>query len=614
MSASAGNSFLFLGVIFRMVNKKYEFLELFRLLKASFGQYKSQIAIMAVLTFFSGILEGFGINAIIPLLSFADKNNVPADDVISRAIESFFIYSNINFTIQYLLIFILLLFFIKAILLFISQYITNVIIGDYQKKTRLELLKLTFAGDWSYLSKQKVGHLDQILVANVKDSSALLAHISSSFLIAVNIAIYSLLVVNVSFWVAVLAIVFGGAILFLFKPLFNKTRSLSHQMVQRSKDLAHYVNENIIGMKSIKSMFAGERALRKGESYFDDIKNLQIKIGELGSFNTAMLQPVGILFIIGVFAFFYKSGAFNLGSFAVAVYAINRVFAGIQAAQSEVYVWNSLIPSLASVLAYREEAAGNKETDSGRKNFSFRQSLEFKDVGFDYGGQKEILSHNNFYIKKGELLGLVGSSGAGKTTIVDLLLRLFKPKSGVILLDGEDASDISLREWRTNIGYVSQDVFLTNDTILNNIKFYDPAINKEDIIEAAKMANIYEFIKNLPQQFETVVGERGTRLSGGEKQRIALARVLARKPEILVLDEATSALDNESEALIQKAIADLRGKITVFAIAHRLSTVREFDRILVLDRSRIVESGAPQELLQQPQSYFYQMYNLNKNP
>ena len=186
-------------------------------------------------------------------------------------------------------------------------------------------------------------------------------------------------------------------------------------------------------------------------------------------------------------------------------------------------------------------------------------------------------------------------------------MRLFKPEAGSILLDGVPSTDITLEEWRKNIGYVSQDVFLLNATLEDNIRFYNHTLTAEDIEGAAKQANIYDFIMSLSEGFKTMTGDRGVMLSGGQRQRIALARALAGKPELLILDEATSALDHESEKLIHESIRALHGKVTVLIIAHRASTVAEADSILVLSHGRIVEHGTPRELLQDDTSYFYKM-------
>ena len=176
-----------------------------------------------------------------------------------------------------------------------------------------------------------------------------------------------------------------------------------------------------------------------------------------------------------------------------------------------------------------------------------------------------------------------------------------------------DISEINTTSWRKNIGYVSQDIFLLSDTIENNIRFYDPSISDQDIADAAKMANIYDVIQDQPDTFRTVVGERGVKFSVGQRQRIVLARVLARKPKILILDEATSALDNESEALIQRALENLKQKMTIIIIAHRLTTVMGCDKLVAIENGRIIERGTPDELLKNTDSYFYRTYNVGEN-
>ncbi len=581
----------------------------FGLFKRTFSQYKWQIASMAILSFLSGILEGVGINTIIPLFSFVDSSQAKATDIVSTTVEKSFLYFNLSYTMKSLLIFIVLLFIVKAVSLFITQYTAVKITADYEKKTRSELLELTLRTNWPYLCKQKVGYLDQILTTDVDRGSSLLFQIGCIILITANLIVYGLIAINISFTIAVFALVLGAAIFLIFKPLFYKTRIFSEELTQKYKQLAHYVNENIIGMKTIKSMFVEKQVFEKGLEYFDHMKNLRVKVVSLQNFTNAILQPIGIFFIIGIFALFYKTTAFNFVSFAVIVYAINKVFANTQAFQVQVHIISSLVPHLMSILRYKNEMAKYQEKDIGTKKFHLYNRLELRNVGFAYNAHDKVLSGINFSIKNGEVTGLIGPSGAGKTTIVDLLLRLFEPQKGDILLDGEDASSISLYEWRTNIGYVSQDIFLINDTIENNIKFYEESIGYEDIVTVTKMANIYDFIESLPDKFQTIVGERGIQLSVGQRQRIVLARVLARKPQLLILDEATSALDNESEVLIQKAIENLRGKITVFAIAHRLSTIMSSDHLVVLEGGKIIEEGKPLELLKNKNSYFFRVYN-----
>jgi subfamily B ATP-binding cassette protein MsbA len=244
------------------------------------------------------------------------------------------------------------------------------------------------------------------------------------------------------------------------------------------------------------------------------------------------------------------------------------------------------------------------QLERGRTQVSeLREGIAFDRVSFAYDGEP-VLSDVSFVARKGEVVALVGASGAGKSTLVDLIPRFYEPTSGRILLDGIDTRDLTLASLRSLIGIVSQDTILFNDTVRNNIAYGAAGRYTHDQVEAAaRAANAHGFIIELPEGYDTVLGERGTRLSGGQRQRIAIARALLTDPPILILDEATSALDAESERLVQEAIDRLLEGRTVFVIAHRLSTVQHADRILVLERGRIVERGTHQELIQRRGPY-----------
>jgi len=229
--------------------------------------------------------------------------------------------------------------------------------------------------------------------------------------------------------------------------------------------------------------------------------------------------------------------------------------------------------------------------------------IEYRHVFFAYHPSKPVLKDISFIAPPGKITAFVGRSGAGKTTIISLLNRFYDVTRGKIMIDGQDIRTVSLASLRRSIGMVMQDNTMFNDTIYNNIHYAHPAACREDVIEAAKKANIHEFIQALPQQYETKVGERGLKLSGGEKQRIAIARVILKNPPILVLDEATSALDTETEQMIQEALENIMKDRTTLVIAHRLSTVRKAHQIIVLDKGEIIERGTHEELLQQKGVY-----------
>ncbi|MSU75698.1 MAG: ABC transporter ATP-binding protein [Candidatus Magasanikbacteria bacterium] len=584
----------------------YKLLGLYR---RAFAPLRFRILGMVVLGFFSGIFEGVGINAIIPIFAFIDRSSTNPADSVSQFIIKLFGWMHLRYTLRHLLIFIAVLFIIKTVLSLCSQFLSISTSAGYEKQLRGELFKRTLAGNWPYLAKQKVGYLDQLLVTDIKQTSWFIVQIPVVVIMLTNLLVYSFLAINISVTIAALALIFGAVMFLFFKPIFYKNKVASAEVVNKYKEVAHFASENIIGIKIIKAHAAEQSVGAKAGEYFERVRQLRVRLELLNASTNILFQPVAFLFILAIFSFFYKTSTFNFSSFAVIVYAINKVFANIQQAQAHAQNISAQLPYMQSVLAYQEALNHNQEVDVGHNAFAFKNTLEFREVSFSHD-VKPLLKGFNLTIHQGELVGLVGPSGAGKTTVVDLLLRLLQTSRGGIFLDGLDISQISLRSWREHVGYVAQEPFMVNDTIYNNVTFFDSHITKADVQESCRAAHCLNFIEELPERFNTIVGERGTRLSGGQRQRIALARVLARKPQILVLDEATSALDNESELLIQKAIEELRGKLTVIAIAHRLTTLAAFNRIAVLDQGRVVEEGHPQALLNDPKSYFARLYYL----
>lgn len=590
-------------------NKIINFSEIFY--KAYWG-YKKQILALTALGFLSSLLEGIGINVAIPIFSFISGTSNKASDPISKIIKKSFDFFQINYSLKYLFIFVCGLLIFRVFVLLLANYIRIKITATYDEKTRGELFKLTVEANWQYLLKQKLGYLGAILVTNVNYGSYLLQHISNSLMIIASLIVFFLVAINISWQITLTTLTLGGLIFVVFKPFLYKTRILSRENEKINRQTAHHINENILGMKTIKVMSASSKIVDKAKEYFKKIRELLIKTSFLGIISNALIQPIGLIFVFIIFAVSYKTSAFNFAALAAIIYLVQRMFTYTQQLQATLYAMTTASSYVSEMLEYRNEVIKNKEIDDGTDSFKFTDNLEFKNISFYYDNGKQILDNISFTVKRGEVVGLIGPSGSGKTTIVDIILRLFNPTGGEILLDGNNINKIDINEWRKNIGYVSQDIFLKNDTIANNIKFYNDSISDREMKEAAKMANIYDFIQSCPDKFETVIGERGLLLSAGQRQKIVIARILARRPEILILDEATSALDNESEVQIQEVIENLKNKVTVLLIAHRLSTVMNCSKLLALQDGEIKEQGSPEELLTDEDSYFYKVSNIRK--
>ncbi len=585
------------------------------LLKKAYVGYGPQIVVTTILGLISGLASGIGISMLIPLFSFvAGRNNPGNNNNMSNIIERIFNFLHLSYSLPVILVVMVLLFIFKALVSLTTLYTNEKISQQYLEDMRFLSTKKTLMADWPYLMNQKVGYIDRVIIDDATGGASILKNISAAALSLTSLVAYTIVAINISPIITAVSLG-GGALTFLsLKPYFYKIRKLAAFFNQASKKTTHHINESLIGIKTIKAFGVESSVINRGYSYFEELKKAQVKSSFLGNIQGILFEPVSLIFISLIFIFSYKNPNFNMVSFVVIVYLVKQIFSFIQTLQAKFNTVNAALPDLENMLAYQEATEQHKEKSSGNKPFKFNGALKIQAITFAYPETNyNILSDVNFSVQKGEMIGIIGPSGAGKTTLVDILLRLLKSQKGIILADGIDTDSMDLDSWHKNVGYVSQDVFLLNDTIEANIRFYSDSVSQDNIITASKMANIYDFIQELPNKFDSPTGERGVKLSGGQKQRIALARALARKPSILILDEATSALDNESEALIQKAINDLKGKITVLVIAHRLSTVMNSDKIIVLDDGKIIETGTPQELIKNQDSYLYRSYHATPN-
>lgn len=583
-------------------------LEFMRLARETFGGYRRQIILLTVLGFVSGVLGGIGINALIPLFSLALGERHEAD-IVTRGIEHLFRSLGIDFRMLYLLSFIVLLFMVKAVVLIIISYISTKVTADYEETARSRLLGAVLSARWPYLIAQKLGHLDTILMKNVEQSRNFLAQISATIMTLSSLIIYVVIAVSISPFITVTTLVLGGLLFAASKPLIKRVKTLALQEESINREVAHFINEHIIGMKAVKAFAVGERVADLGRTYFRRIRDIRLRSFVLTFFSNNLVQPASVVFIAVVFAVSYRMSGFSIISFAAVIYLIRQIFSYIEQLQTLLFGFYNTAPYVRMVREYERAADSAREDEGGSRPFSFKRDLVFDHVSFAYEDGRQALSEINLSIYNGEMVGIIGPTGAGKTTIVDLILRLLRPSEGELRLDGIPVEDIALDAWRRQIGYVTQDSFLLNGTIEENIRFYDDTLTEKDIRTAAALAQA-DFIERMPEVFNTMVGERGIMLSGGERQRLAIARVLAQKPALLVLDEATSSLDNESEQKIRAVIDGLKGKVTTVIIAHRLSTVMRADRLIAIEAGRVVEQGPPDTLLKDKASYFSKVYNL----
>lgn len=472
----------------------------------------------------------------------------------------------------------------------IEHDMRNEIFGHYQK--------LSFA----FYDNQKVGHLLSRITSDLFDITELLHHGPEDVLIsAIKLAgaFFILVVVNVKLALVAMGIVF---IMLIYAIALNKKmKSAFKENRARIADINSQIEDSLSGIRVVKSFSNEETEMDKfkvGNARFvaskrKSYKYMGIYHSGMGAFST--LITVGSL-IMG--AYLMAVGELTAADLVTFILYINNFTEPVKKLVNFTEQFQNgysgyerflEIMNIAPDIADRSNAVTLKDVQG---------DIEFDDVSFHYEENKEnVLSHVNLKVKPGEYVALVGSSGAGKTTLCSMIPRFYDVSSGSVKLDGKDIRDIKLKELRRQIGIVQQDVYLFAGTVMDNIRYGKPEASDEEVVRAAMAANAHEFIMSLPQGYDTDIGQRGVKLSGGQKQRLSIARVFLKNPPVLIFDEATSALDNESEKIVQHSLEKLAKDRTTFVIAHRLSTIRNAQRILVLTENGIAEEGTHESLL-----------------
>lgn len=569
-----------------------------------FKRYRLHIIGLSVLGFLGAFLDGIAINAAIPSLSFLSGGEAGPMDFISNAIAALFGFFGVPFTFRYLIGFIVILFLIRAIVMVVFGYLRGYITSHFLKTESSETLGAMLRASWPFLVKQKIGHTQNMLERDIQRSASLLESIGQVIQSFTGLLIYLVIAFNISPYMTAFTVVGGAVLLFVARPMLRKTQRIGNTMATTEKEISQYVSERIIGLKTVKAAGVEEAAYREGTTLFEQLRQLYVRLSITRSLGTSFFQPFAMIFVLILFTVTYTSGTFNLIAFAATLYLIQKTFTYLESGQAALHGVRELLPYAAHVQAFRADLAEHRESKiSGTRPFSLQHGLSIESVSLTLG-ERTVLDNVSLRMARGEILAVIGPSGAGKTSLVDLVLRLHEPHTGRIAIDGVALPEISLPELRRKIGYVSQDVFLFNGSIRENIRFMRPDITDEMIARAAEGAHLNAVLSDLREGLDTMVGDRGMFLSGGQRQRIALARALAGEPELLVLDEATSALDQESERAVQESIEALRGKLTVLVIAHRLSTIERADYIVVLDAGKVIEEGKPAALAQNPHSYY----------
>ncbi len=413
-------------------------------------------------------------------------------------------------------------------------------------------------------------------------------------------AIGLLLVVFYRHWkLALIALIMLPLAVAIVAHFGRKMRKNSHRLQKKMADINNLLYEKISGIRIVKAFSAEQLEVNRFSGVLSGFLNLALYSVRIRAINSSLSEVLGGIGIAGVIwygGYEVINGVTTPGTFFSFITALLLLYEPLKRISKFNIKIQQAMAAAERVFDILDTPPDVVESPNAVELLPIKDCVVYKEVYFRY--EDEMVLHDiSFSAEVGKVVAFVGLSGAGKTTLLSLLPRFYDPSSGEIFIDGVNTKDVTFASLRNQIGIVTQEVILFNDTVAHNIAYGAEQCSLDEIVQAAKVANAHEFIEKLPDGYQTVIGERGTRLSGGQRQRLAIARAILKNPPIIILDEATSALDSESERLVQEAISNLMQDRTTLVIAHRLSTINKSDTIIVLDRGRIVESGTHHELL-----------------
>ena len=576
--------------------------------------HRAKLVGVVVLNLLAAVFDVFSFTLLIPFLNalFEQPQLIPGNKVVSAILNT-----TIGFlldpadqmgSLRNVIILVLLAVTLKNLLVWLSGQIgaqlQEYVVRDLRDALYAHLLRLPM----SWFTANKVGQVISRMLTDTTNAKAVVTElVTRSIWSTAQVVSTIAIMFAVSWKLSLASLVVVPLTVLSLQPVLRKLRKGYRRMGNEQGEITSMVQEVVSGIRLIKSYGAESREEQRFVTRNAAFAKGYVRIGRLALMSGPVTETLGAVMAVAILWFGARLVLVEKSlDGALLVTFLIWVMRLLQPLKQLSQVPSAAQQSLASAERIFEVLDAPTETAADRGTITtptFATSLEFDRVSFAYGDDAPALSEVSFSARKGEVIALVGASGAGKSTLIDLLPRFLEPTSGRITLDGIDLRHITLESLRALTGIVSQDTVLFNDTVRANVAFGRTQVTPAQLEAAARAANAMSFIEELPEGWDTNLGERGSRLSGGQRQRLAIARALLSDPPILILDEATSALDVESERLVQEAIDRLLAGRTVFVIAHRLATIQHADRILVLERGQLVEQGTHADLLARNGAY-----------
>ncbi|HEY9778706.1 MAG TPA: ABC transporter ATP-binding protein [Leptolyngbyaceae cyanobacterium] len=574
--------------------------------------YPWAIPIIIVLGSLSSLLEGLGISLFIPLLQNLDLNSQQSngENPLISFLNRIFINVSPEDRILIIALCILASILLKNCLVYSNNVLVAWLNSRISHRLRSGIFQQLLSISYSFLERSEPGKLMNTLASETWRTSQAIAVFIGLLVNICTISVFVILLLLISWQLTLLVAVCMILISISIQLATRRVKKLGQQAVEVNSVQAMRIWEGLGAMKLIRSFNQEAYEQKRFDQASEKVRSTFFKLDVFSGIVGPLSEVLSAFLLLGILAIALTQTQTSLPTLLTFVFILYRLQPQVKQLDGARVSLGSLISAVEDVL-YLLNSSDKPYIRSGEIPFSsLQQAISLEAVTFYYNYQeKPALQDISICIPKGTTTALVGPSGAGKSTLIGLICRLYEVSEGEIYVDGCSLRSLNLSDWRNQIAIVSQDVYIFNATVQENIAYGRLDATKDEIVAAAKLANAHEFITQLPQKYDTKVGDRGLRLSGGQRQRIALARAIIRNPEILILDEATNALDSISEQLIQEALNTLSQNRTVIVIAHRLSTIEQADQIIVLQEGRVIEQGTLQHLLRLD-GLFAQMYKL----
>lgn len=555
-----------------------------------FRAYPRQTILMLLALLLSGVAEGVGLSALLPLINIAlgpeASQMIPggggATSEFEQRVLEMLDAVGIAPTLGNMLLLVSGGVAMKCVFLLIAQRQVGYTAAQVGTDLRLELMRSVLRSKWEYFLHQPVGKLTNALADEAKRSSTAFVNGATAITFLIQALIYTGIAFALSWQASLVAIVAGAFVIGLSHFLVLVTRKAGKKQTRLMKALMANLTDTLQSVKPLKAMareHLADQVLAHDTNKLN--KSLRRQVLSAAVLDSAQELMFTVFVCLGIY-FAIEKYDMDLATVMVLVVGLGRGFSFFGKVQKQYQKLAQGESAYWSILDSIENAQKSREITGGDKPPTFDHSIVFDSVSFDYDKRHTVFTGLDLEIQAGALTTLVGSSGAGKTTLIDLCIGLLQPQAGQVLVDGVPLSQVDMRQWRSMIGYVPQETVLLHDSVLHNVTLGDPQLSEARAEQALRAAGAWDFVSRLPEGLDTIVGERGGKLSGGQRQRIVIARALVNNPRLLILDEATSALDKDSEVVVRQTMENLKGQLSILAISHNRAMVEAADFVYQL--------------------------------